>query len=221
MVTLVFAARDAGAKAVIAYHEASGRWQPLAGSLAGAPASYAIPSEEAVDIRERLTTGPVELSWTMNATSPFVYNLGFTQDTPFTDAREFVVHDKKLGRTEATYQAMGVATDYIDLLAALDASGNGVSVGSFESVHAPSRRTELYTAGDIHWQAAILGSFPFGEVMVDQARAYKPGSVRSDAWYDGVVAPPREPQRGGGGGPPPAARRPTPPRMCSRAPPER
>ena len=127
----------------------------------------------------------------MNASSPFVYNLGFTQHTPFTDAREFVVHDNKLGRTEATYQAMGVATDYIDLLAALDASGNGVSVGSFEPVHAPSQRTEFYSAGDIHWQSAVLGSFPFGEVMVDQARTYKAGSVRSDTWYDGVVSPTR------------------------------
>lgn len=185
----VFAARDAGAKAVVVYHEASGRWQPLAGSLGGAPASYAIPAEEAATIKERLAAGPVELRWAMNATSPFVYNLGFTQNTPFTAAREFVVQDKKLGRTETTYRAMGVATDYIDLIAALDASGTGVSVGSFETVHAPSNRIELYTAGDIHWQAAVLGSFPFGEVMVDQARSYKPGSVRSDTWYDGVIAP--------------------------------
>lgn len=187
--TELFAARDAGAKAVVAYHEASGRWQPLAGNGGGALASYAIPSEEAAGIKERLSAGPVELRWSMNASSPFVYNLGFTQDTPFTDAREFVVHDKKLGRTESTYQAMGVATDYIDLLAALDASGNGVSVGLFETVHAPSSRTELYTAGDIHWQVGVLGSFPFGEVMIDEARTYKAGSVRSDTWYDGVVSP--------------------------------
>jgi hypothetical protein len=82
-----------------------------------------------------------------------------------------------------------VATDYIDLLAALDASGNGINVGLFEPVHAPSSRTELYTAGDIHWQAGVLGSFPFGEVMIDEARAYDAGSVRSDTWYNGVVAP--------------------------------
>lgn len=185
----VFAARDAGAKAVVAYHEASGRWQPLAGNIAGAPPVYAIPSDEAADIRRRLADGPIELRWTMNATSSFVYNLGFTQNTPFTDAREFVAHDNKLGRTESTYQAMGVATDYIDLVAALDASGNGVSVGMFEPVHAPSKRTELFTAGDIHWQTAVLGSFPFGEVMVDDSRTYKAGSVRTDTWYDGVVSP--------------------------------
>jgi hypothetical protein len=62
-------------------------------------------------------------------------------------------------------------------------------VGFFEPVHAPSQRTELYTAGDVQWQSAVLSYFPFGEVMIDQARAYKPGSVRSDTWYDGVVAP--------------------------------
>ena len=127
----VFAARDAGAKAVVAYHEASGRWQPLAGSRGGAPASYSIPSEEAATIKERLAAGPggAELD-DERARARSSTTSGSRSDTPFTDAREFVVQDKKLGRTEATYQAMGVATDYIDLLAALDASGNGVSVGS-------------------------------------------------------------------------------------------
>lgn len=185
----LFDARAAGATAVVAYHDATGRWQPQAGFFGGVLPAYAIPSDEAADLKARLAAGPTELSWNMNASSPFVYNLGFTQRTPFTEAREFVVHDDKLGRTESTYRAMGVATDYLDLLAALDASGDGINVGLFEPVHAPSQRTELYSAGDIHWQAAVLGSFPFGEVMIDEARTYEPRSTRSDTWYDGVLAP--------------------------------
>ncbi|MFB9307827.1 subtilisin family serine protease [Agromyces hippuratus] len=185
----VVAAGKAGAKAVVAFHEATGRWQPLTGSSGGQVPAYSIPSDEAAALRERLAAGPVELQWSFTSSSPFVYNLGFSQDTPFTDAKEFVVRDKKLGRTEATFRSMGTAVDRLDLVTAVDASGNGVGVGQFQPVQAPSKRTELYTAGELRWQSAVLGYFPFGEVMLDQVRQYEPGSVRSDTWYDGVIAP--------------------------------
>ncbi|MFF2273649.1 S8 family serine peptidase [Agromyces sp. NPDC058136] len=185
----VSAAHAAGAKAVLAFHAATGRWQPKTGAGAQLPA-YAIPSEEAAALQARLAAGPVELQWDFTASSPFVYNLAFSQDTPFTDAKQFVVRDKKLGRTEATYQAMGAAVERLDMASAVDAAGYGVSVGSFQPVQAPSTRTELYTAaGGVRWQSAVLGYFPFGEVMLDELRGYEPGSVRSDSWYDGVVSP--------------------------------
>ncbi|MFC9558881.1 S8 family serine peptidase [Agromyces sp. NPDC056965] len=187
--TVALAAHEAGAEAVLAYHEATGRWQPKSGAAVSQAPSYAIPSEEAASLLDRLAAGPVELQWSFTAASPFVYNLAFSQDTPFTDAKQFVVRDKKLGRTEATYQAMGAPVDRLDWAAAVDAEGYGIAVGGFQPVPAPSTRTELFTAGDVRWQSAVLGYFPHGEMMVDQLREVEPGGVRTDTWYGGTVAP--------------------------------
>jgi subtilisin family serine protease len=185
----IFAARTAGAKAVLVHHAASGRWQPQAGVLGSTIPVYALPSTEATALKARLASGPSTLRWTATASSPYVYNLGFTQGTPFTKDKEFVVHDSALGRTESTFRAMGAATDYLDAISVITPSGEGLSVSSFEPVKAPSQRTELYSSGDTSWQQGVLGSFPFGEVMIGQARTYQPGSSRTETWYDGTLAP--------------------------------
>jgi subtilisin family serine protease len=186
--SLASAAATAGARAVLAYHEADGRWQPRGSTLGAALPAYSIPSTEAASLKQQVTTGAVTVKWKATAVSPFVYNLGFTQQTPFTDAKEFVVHDAKLGSTESTYGSMGVATDYLDFVSVLDALGGGFGVSAFEPMRAPSTRLDLYSPG-MSWQQGALSYFPFGEVMIDRARTFEPGSERSDAWYNGVVSP--------------------------------
>ncbi len=183
----IFNARAAGASAVLVYHAASGRWQPLAGTLGSTIPVYGIPSTEAAALQARLATGPATLRWTASAASPYVYNLGFSQETPFTKDKVYVVRDGALARTESTFRAMGAATDFMDAVSIIKPSGEGQSVSGFEPVKVPSQRTELYSAGT--WQQGVLSSFPFGEVMIGPARAYQPGSSRTESWYDGTLAP--------------------------------
>jgi hypothetical protein len=137
-----------------------------------------------------LAAGPApSVAWKATARSPYVYNLGFTQSTPFTDDKVHVVQDRKLGRTEADYGSMGVETPFLDFVHALRPDGVVVNASNFEAVPAPGRRTELYTDGGTPWLHFVISSFPFSEAMVDTWQSYPTGRVRTERWYDGVIAP--------------------------------
>ena len=146
----IFAARTAGARAVLVHHAASGRWQPAAGVLGSTVPVYGIPSTEAAALQARLATGPATLRWTATASSPYVYNLGFTHDSSFTNDKVYSVSDNQLGRTESTFGAMGVGTDFLDSVSVIKPSGERLSVSSFEPVKVPRRAgaPSYHTAGD-------------------------------------------------------------------------
>ena len=133
--------------------------------------------------------GQLTLSWKATASSPYVYNLGFTQSTPLTDDKTFVAQDKKLGRTEADYKGMGVDTPLLDYVYAGRADGVAFGVSAYEPVQVATKRTEFYTDGGTKWFHFLTSSFPFGEAMADAWRTYPAGSVRTDSWYGGIVAP--------------------------------
>ena len=189
---MVNRARTAGAKALLAYAPAPGKWTPVTGSGPLAVATYSLPMAEGDQLHALLAAAPggeLTLSWRATASSPYVYNLGFTQSTPLTDDKTFVVQDKKLGRTEADYKGMGVDTPFLDYVLAGRADGVTLGVSAFEAVPVATKRTEFYTDGGTKWLHSLTSSFPFGEAMTEAWRTYPAGSVRTDSWYGGIVAP--------------------------------
>ncbi|WP_327370879.1 S8 family peptidase [Streptomyces sp. NBC_01217] len=182
-------AKAAGAKAVIAYRPSAGPWQPSVGFGAAPLPSLGIETSEADGLKAALADGPVTLRWKGTAVSPFVYNLAFPETGPITSDRTYKVRDSKLGKSTATYEAMGVAADYVDSAVFNRPYGGRYSAGTFDTVAAPGRRTEYYSAGDTGWERYISSSFPWGETMVDPSRTYKAGSQRTESWYRGVVGP--------------------------------
>ena len=189
---MVNRARTAGAKALLAYAPAPGKWIPMTGLSPLTVATYSLPMAEGDQLQALLaaaTGGELTLSWKATASSPYVYNLGFTQSTPVTDDKTFVAQDKKLGRTEADYKGMGVETPFLDFVLAGRADGVTIGVSAFEAVQVATKRTELYTDGGTRWLHYLSSSFPFGEQMSEAWRTYPAGSVRTDSWYGGIVAP--------------------------------
>ncbi|MGW0905632.1 S8 family peptidase [Streptomyces sp. NPDC002853] len=183
------AAKAAGAVAVVAHRAAPGRWYPSVG-LSGSPLPVlGVQTAEAADLLAQLTDGSVELKWKGTAKSPYVYNLAFPETGQIRDDRTYRVRDKDLAANEATYRAMGEATDYVDLPSAVRPSGLEVYFADFESVPAPGKRTEYYSAGTTGWGHQVSSSFPFGEFMMDPVRTYKKGERRNEKWYDGVLTP--------------------------------
>ena len=155
-------------------------------------ATYSLPMAEGDQLQALLAAAPggqLTLSWKATASSPYVYNLGFTQSTPLTDDKTFVVQDKKLGRTEADYKGMGVDTPLLDYVYAGRDNGVAFGVSAYEAVQVATKRTEFYTDGGTKWFHFLTSSFPFGEAMADAWRTYPAGSVRTDSWYGGIVAP--------------------------------
>ncbi|NED86161.1 S8 family serine peptidase [Streptomyces sp. SID11233] len=190
--TIVTQARDAkaaGAVAIITHRPSAGPWQPSVGYGSAPLPSLGIQADEAKALTEALAAGPVKLSWKATAVSPFVYNLAFSETGDLTSDRTYQVKDKALGAVESTYESMGVKTDFVDTLLVSRPNGASFGVGAFDTVAAPGKRTEYYTAGDATWQQALSSSFPWGEFMMDKFRAYKAGSKRSSDWYRGVVVP--------------------------------
>ncbi|MFD0077400.1 PA domain-containing protein, partial [Streptomyces sp. NPDC127166] len=180
-------AKAAGAKAVLAYHSAPGRWLPTIGTTTELPV-LAVESAEAGALLDRLTTGGVTLRWKGTAKSPYTYTLAFPQRGEIDEDRTYRVDDDRLGRSTSTYHSMGVATDYIDAVLAGRPDGSRVLL-SFDSVAVPGARTDFFTPGDTTWQRYLSSSFPWGESMIAAPRAYTAGERREEAWYDGVVAP--------------------------------
>ncbi|MFB7736130.1 S8 family serine peptidase [Streptomyces sp. NPDC056112] len=181
-------AKAAGAKAVIAHRRAAGPWQPSVGFGQAPVPSLGIEADEAAQLKAALAKGPVTLHWKATAVSPFVYNLAFPETGPVTSDRTYQVRDKKLGTVTATYEAMGAAADYIDTMI-MGRPYGGVFSAATDSVAVPGKRTEYYSAGDTAWTRYLSSSFPWGELMADQARTYTAGSKRAENWYRGIPAP--------------------------------
>ncbi|MFD7441287.1 S8 family peptidase [Streptomyces sp. NPDC059909] len=185
------AAKAAGAVALIAQHAAPGSWYPAAGFLGAQLPALSVPSDEAAELLARLAAGPVTLRWKATAKSPYVYNLAFPEDGPVTSDRTYRVHDSKLGATEATYRAMGVAADYLDSVSAVRPdTGQQVYLGGLINlVAAPGKRTEYQSAGATVYSKTVSSSFPWGEFMLGSPSAYRAGERGTESWYGGVVAP--------------------------------
>lgn len=182
-------AKEAGAVAVIAHREAPGRWYPSVG-LGGSPLPVlGVQTAEAAALLAELAANPFELKWKGTAKSPYVYNLAFPETGQIREDRTYQVRDKDLAANEATYQTMGVATDYVDLPSAVRPSGLEVYFADIESVPAPGKRTEYYSPGTTGWGHQVSSSFPFGEFMIDPVRTYEKGERRSESWYEGVLTP--------------------------------
>ncbi|MCX5086061.1 S8 family serine peptidase [Streptomyces sp. NBC_00401] len=183
------AAKDAGATAVLAYRSVPGRFYPSVGFIGGPLAVIGIPSDEAADLLARIAGGEVTLHWKATAKSPYMYNLAFPETGPVQSARTYTVRDRDLAENKATYRAMGTPTDYMDIPDVTRPSGLSAYFGDFETVAAPSRRTELYSPGTTGFGHQVSSSFPWGEFMIDPVRTYKKGEHRTEEWYGGVLAP--------------------------------
>ncbi|MFI6944064.1 S8 family peptidase [Streptomyces sp. NPDC050418] len=183
-------AKAAGAVAVIVHRDAPGRWYPSAGFVGGMLPVLGLQTEEAKSLLDALGKGEVELSWKATAQSPYLYNLSFTEDGALYRDRTYKVRDSKLAAVDSKLHAMGVGTDFVDILRSVQPSGQEISFGGIETVAAPGERTEYYTAqDDARWQRMISSSFPWGEFMVGAEHTYKSGRKTTERWYDGVIAP--------------------------------
>ncbi|GHG31638.1 S8 family peptidase [Streptomyces zaomyceticus] len=182
-------AKAAGAVAVIVHHTTPERWYP-GGSFTGLGLPVlSVPSGEATALRARLAAGEVTLDWKATAKSPYSYSLAFPESGPVRDEKTYRVRDDRLGRKDARFGSAGIATDFLYFADAHRPNGTRVAFGSLETVPAPGSRTEYYTTGDTAWAESVGSSFPFGELMIGTAHTYKPGEKRTEAWYDGVIAP--------------------------------
>lgn len=182
-------ARDAGAEAVLAHRDTPGRWTGSTGYAGGALPALTIEAAEAKALLARLATGKVALSWKAEANSPYVYSLALPEKGEVKGGHTRRVRDRDLGRTESTYNSMGVAADFIDLAGAYRPIGTAVYFGGIETVAAPGTRTEYHSAGDTVWDQLLSSSFPWGEFMVGEQRAYTEGQRTTATWYDGVTGP--------------------------------
>ncbi|MFC8228553.1 S8 family serine peptidase [Streptomyces sp. NPDC057287] len=196
VVTQARDAEAAGAVAIIAHRPSAGPWKPSVGYGAAPLPSLGIEADEAAGLAASLAAGPVKLSWKATAASPFVYNLAFPETGTVTSDRTYKVKDRTLGTVESAYESMGVRADFAETLLASRPYGATFGVGAFDSVAAPSTRTEYYSAGDSSWQRSLSSSFPWGESMVDRVRTYRAGSHRTEKWYGGILVPsaPRDSQ---------------------------
>ncbi|WP_030715154.1 S8 family peptidase [Streptomyces sp. NRRL S-237] len=182
-------ARDAGAKAVLAHRDTPGRWTGFTGYAGGALPALTIEAAEAKALLARLATGKVGLSWKAEANSPYVYSLALPEKGEVKGGHTYRVRDRDLGRTESTYNSMGVAADFIDMAGAYRPIGTAVYFGGIETVAAPGTRTEYHSAGDTAWDQLLSSSFPWGEFMTGEQRTYTKGQRTTAAWYDGVTGP--------------------------------
>ncbi|MFJ8858222.1 S8 family peptidase [Streptomyces sp. NPDC102451] len=189
VITQVRDAQAAGAVAIIVHRPSAGPWQPSIGFGSSPLPALGIQADEAKALSDALAAGPVKLSWKATAVSPFVYNLAFSETGDVTSDRTYQVKDKSLGAVDSTYESMGVQADFVDTLFLSRPYGASFGVGGFDSVAAPGKRTEYYTAGDSGWQQALSSSFPWGEFMMDKYRTYKAGSKRTSEWYRGLLVP--------------------------------
>ncbi|MFI7383851.1 S8 family serine peptidase [Streptomyces sp. NPDC049813] len=183
------AAKAAGAEGVVIYRAAAGRWYPSAGLAGGPLPMIGVATAEGKALAARIAAGATTLRWKATANSPFMYNLAFPETGPVGAARTYRVRDRDLAADRATYRAMGTAADYVDLPAATRPSGLAASFADIESVAAPSRRTEYYSAGTTGWGHRVSSAFPWGEFMIDPVRTYRKGERRTEEWYGGVLAP--------------------------------
>ncbi|MEV1024789.1 S8 family serine peptidase [Streptomyces sp. NPDC050264] len=187
--TVATAAAKAGAKAVVIYREAPGRWYPSAGLVGGPLPIIGLETAEGTALAARIAAGPTTLRWKATANSPYMYNLAFPETGQVGSARTYRVRDADLAANKAAYRAMGTGADYVDLAAAVRPSGLAAFFGDIDTVAAPSRRTEYYSAGGTGWGHQVSSGFPWGEFMIDPVRTYEKGEHRTEEWYGGALAP--------------------------------
>ncbi|MFD7295338.1 S8 family serine peptidase [Streptomyces sp. NPDC059897] len=187
--TVAQAAVKAGAKGVVLYREAAGRWYPVAGFVGAPLPVLGLEAAEGTALAARIAAGTTALRWKATAMSPYVYTLAFPESGQIRDDRTYRVSDKDLATNKATYTAMGAATDYIDLPSVSRPNGLTTSFGDLALVAAPSTRTELYSPGTTGYGHQVSSSFPWGEFMIDPVRTYKKGEKRTERWYGGAMAP--------------------------------
>ncbi|GAA2327993.1 S8 family serine peptidase [Streptomyces kunmingensis] len=187
--TVATAAAKAGAKGVVIHRAAPGRWYPSVGFVGGPLPMIGLEAAEGTALAERVAAGATTLRWKATAQSPYMYNLAFPEAGQLRSDRTYRVRDAQLAENKATYRAMGTAADYVDLPSATRPSGLTASFGDIETVAAPSRRTEYYSAGATGWGHQVSSGFPWGEFMIDPVRTYKKGEHRTEEWYGGALAP--------------------------------
>ncbi|MFJ4715598.1 S8 family peptidase [Streptomyces sp. NPDC088785] len=183
------AAATAGARGVVFYREAAGRWYPTAGFTGATLPTLALESAEGAALAARVASGPTTLHWKATATSPYSYTLAFPESGQLRADRTYRVADRDLAADTATYRAMGTAADYLDFPSVSRPNGLSAGFGDLMTIAAPSTRTELYSTGGTGFGHEVSSSFPFGEFMSDPARTYKKGERRTEEWYGGVLAP--------------------------------
>ncbi|AYG79646.1 Intracellular serine protease [Streptomyces hundungensis] len=182
-------AKAAGATALLVHRPSAGRWLPAYGFTGGPLPTLSVEAAEAKALTDRLSGGPVTLTWKATAKSGYVYNLGFQEDGGFDSDRVYRVRDGQLGRNASTYHSMGVPADFVDGVAAHRPDGRAIGVSGIDLVAVPSTRTEFYTPGPTTWDHFVSSSFPFGEFMLSPPTAYRAGKQTKESWYDGVVGP--------------------------------
>ncbi|OKI85226.1 S8 family serine peptidase [Micromonospora sp. CB01531] len=182
-------AASAGAKALLLYRDDPGTWLAQVGTNAVPLPVYTLSAAEGSSLGSELAAGPVTLTWSAQAKSPYAYTLGFFSDGQLVTAQKHDVADASLGRIQATYSSMGATTDFGDMTAAQRPSTVAFAVGGIDALAVPNTRTEYLTADGTQWYKSIISSFPFGEVMNDRFRTFAPGQVVTDSWYGGSVTP--------------------------------
>ncbi|WP_353945445.1 S8 family serine peptidase [Streptomyces sp. HUAS MG91] len=183
------AAAKAGAKGVVLYREAAGRWYPATGFTGGPLPTLALETDEGTALAARIASGTTTLHWKATAKSPYSYTLAFPESGQIRSDRAYRVADRDLATNRATYRAMGTAADYLDFPSASRPNGLTAGFGDLLPIAAPSTRTELYSTGDTAFGHEVSSSFPYGEFMGDTVRTYKKGERRTEEWYGGVLAP--------------------------------
>ncbi|MFD7161629.1 S8 family peptidase [Kribbella sp. NPDC059898] len=183
------AAARAGVKALLLYRDDAYNWLPSLGFAPNPLPVYSLPNTQGAALAAKLAAGTVTLTWSASASTPYAYTLGFFNDKQVTTAQRHNVSDASLGRTTATYNSMGVKTNFGGFTSALRPTGVAFAVGSLDAVAVPSSQTEYFTADGTSWMKSIISSMPWGEVMIDRYRTFTPGQAVTDSWYGGVVAP--------------------------------
>ncbi|MGW6400365.1 S8 family peptidase [Streptomyces sp. NPDC055134] len=178
------AAKEAGAIAVIAYHESEVRWAPSTGFAIAPLPILGLPAAEGKALAAQLG----KLSWQAAGTTPYVYNLAYTENGPVVSDRTYTARDKDLARVDASYTAAGVATDFVDMTTGTFDSGISGSAAAYERFAVPGERTEYYTGDRATWDRGISSSMPWGEFMQGLPTVYEKGERTSEKWYDGVLS---------------------------------
>jgi len=182
-------AAAAGAKALLLYRDDPATWLPAATVNVAPLPVYSLSATEGAALGAELAAGPVTLSWSAQAKSPYAYTLGFFSDGQLVTAQKHDVADSSLGRIKATYSSMGATTDFGDMTAARRPSTVAFNIAGIDPLAVPNTRTEYLTADGTQWFKSVISSVPFGEVMSDRFRTFTPGQEDTDSWYSGALAP--------------------------------
>ncbi|MEQ7004663.1 S8 family serine peptidase [Actinopolymorpha sp. B17G11] len=192
--TLLRDAAAAGARAVLVGRDSPGRWRWTARPsfvngvrVPAAPGLTLTPEDEQL-LRERLAAadGPVRLSWSAVADSPYVYNLAYFDKDRIGSDRTHTVYASDLGRVHETWYAPGDRSlGYADLpIAHRPWTGGAVAyVGDVNQVRTPQERDVYYTPGDTGWEQIVTANVIWGAVVYDRVRTFTRGDSLRTTWF--------------------------------------